>query len=110
MKLKSKYISKDYELNNGSDLNILTTSDTDEVKVTPKSNKQGDCEIKERILNSIEVECSKWKDEVRIDLSKYEIVSKEISHYIDTSDSGVTIITLNRDGRHKLTIKLVNNV
>jgi hypothetical protein len=109
MKLKSKYISKDYELNNGSDLNILTTSDTDEVKVTPKSNKQGDCEIKERILNSVEVECSKWKDEVRIDLSKYKTVPS-LTPYIDSSDENVTTITLDGEGRHKLTIKLVNNV
>tara|TARA_R100001463_G_scaffold95062_1_gene149684 strand:- start:414 stop:743 length:330 start_codon:yes stop_codon:yes gene_type:complete len=109
MKLINKYTSDDYDLANGSMLNVNANHDNDVVKVSPKSNKQGEAKIQERILDVVEVNCSKWDDEIRIDLSKYETIPS-LTPYIDSSDENVTIITLEGDGRHKLTIKIVNNV
>lgn len=112
MKLISKYTSDDYKLDNGSTLNINANHNNDGVRVSPKHRKQGEAEIQKRILNSVEVDCTKWNDEVRIDLSKYEIVASEV----DVADDGSSI-TIVLDGdeqgitdRHKLTIKVVNTI
>jgi len=105
MKLQSKYTSNDYELDNGSKLNICANHDNDGVRITPKSNKQGESKIEERILDTVEVDCSKWNDEVRIDLSKRELSASNV----DIADDGSSItIVLDGDDRHKLTIKVVN--
>ena len=107
MKKTGKYISTDYELEKGSLLEIISHFEKDKVRLRPLPNKQDDVEISDRILELVQIDCSEYGDDIRIDLSKHKIVDSEV----DIADDGSCMtITLVGDDRHKLTIKIVNNV